>query len=62
MDNYPDFAYFFIISTILSEQQILTINISLIFEVITSHFLDILPPNSNFITVYNCIYLLLLLN
>lgn len=37
------------------------INTSLIFESVTSYFLDVLLPNNNSKIVYNCIHLLLLL-
>lgn len=40
----------------------LIINISFTLKIITFYLLDILLPNSNFKTIYNYIYLLLLLN
>lgn len=62
LDNHPDFAHPYIALTRLSEQLISTISIGLISEVVTSHSLNILPPNSDFIIVYNLIYLSLPLN
>lgn len=62
LNNLLNFVYIYIIQTRLSKQLILTISTGLIFKAVTSHFLDILLPNSDFIIVYNCIHLLLLLN
>lgn len=62
LDNHSNFAYPHIVPTRLLEQLILTINIELIFEVVTSYFPDILLLNSDFITVCDLIHLLLLLN
>lgn len=57
LNNHPNFAHLHIISIRLPEQLIPTISTNLIFEAVTSHFLDILPSNSDFIIVCNCIYL-----
>lgn len=62
LNNHPDFAYLYNAATGLQKYLIQIIITGLVLEAITSHFLDILPPDSDFITICNCIHLSLLLN
>lgn len=62
LNNYLHFVYFYNILTRLLKKLISIVNISFVFKAVISYFLDILLSNSDFITVSDCIYLLLLLN